>query len=280
MLLNDMATVLRSGGSVVEEVPGWVGRNHGQLTQVDCIVIHHTATPASASGDYPSLTVVRDGRSGLAGPLAQLGAGRSGKIYVISNGVAWHAGTTLQTWMDNQHSIGIEVESPGTGAVWPDAQVQGVARAVAALCKRYGVPASRVLGHKEICSPVGRKIDPVGIPGDMPAFRSLVQQYINGSRGGFLMALTDQQQTDLYNAVDGMNRRILGFLRQRWYVVNADGTLSQVAQGTANAVPATALDTLDGNYLVGLLSELSGAVETLTAKVDALASARAVTPKV
>lgn len=180
MLLNDMADVLRAGGSVVEEVPGWIGRNHGVLTQMACIVIHHTATPASRTGDYPSLTTVRDGRSDLAGPLAQLGAGRSGKIYVISNGVAYQAGAVKQTWMDNQHGIGIEVESPGTGAEWPDAQVQGVAQAVASLCQHYGVPVSRVLGHKEVCYPVGRKIDPVGIPGDMQAFRTLVQRYING----------------------------------------------------------------------------------------------------
>jgi hypothetical protein len=180
MLLNDMADVLRAGGSTVEEVPGWIGRNHGALIQVSCIVIHHTATSASAAGDYPSLGIVRDGRPDLAGPLAQLGGGRSGKIYAISNGVAYHAGTVLQSWMNNDHSIGIEVESPGTGAVWPDAQVQGVARAVASLCKRFNVPAARVLGHKEVCSPPGRKIDPVGIPGDMPAFRALVQRYING----------------------------------------------------------------------------------------------------
>lgn len=180
MLLNDMADVLRDFGCDVEEVPGWVGRNQGALDTVSAIIIHHTATPASRLGDYPSLGIVRDGRSDLAGPLAQLGAGRSGRMYVVSNGVANHAGVVQKTWMNNDNTIGIEVESPGTGPVWPEEQVHGVARAVAALCKRYGVPVSRVLGHKEVCYPVGRKIDPVGIPGDMPAFRALVQRYIDG----------------------------------------------------------------------------------------------------
>jgi len=180
VLLNDMADALRAGGSAVEEVAGWIGRNHGSLIQVDSITIHHTATPATRTGDYPSLNTVVNGRSDLPGPLAQLGCGRSGRMYAISNGLAYHAGVVLQSWMDNSHAIGIEVESPGTGAVWPDAQVQGLAQAVASLCKHYGVPASRVVGHKEICKPVGRKIDPVGIPGDMAGFRALVQKYLTG----------------------------------------------------------------------------------------------------
>lgn len=178
MYLNDMATVLRAAGCVVEEAPSWIGHNHGQLAQVDSIIIHHTA--GSSVGDYPSFGVVRNGRADLAGPLANLGVGRSGKVYTFSNGVAYHAGTVKASWMDNTHSIGIEVESVGTGPAWPDVQVHGTARAVAALCKKYSVPVSRVLGHKEVCYPVGRKVDPVGIPGDMVAFRALVQRYING----------------------------------------------------------------------------------------------------
>ena len=178
MLLNDMASVLRNAGVVVEEAPGWIGHNHGAMASVESIIIHHTA--GAATGDYPSYNVVRTGRSGLPGPLAQLGVGRSGKVYVFSNGVSYHAGVVHYSWMDNQHSIGLEVESVGTGALWPDVQVHGTARAVAALCKRYGLTVDKVLGHKEVCSPAGRKVDPVGIPGDMPAFRALVQQYING----------------------------------------------------------------------------------------------------
>jgi hypothetical protein len=177
MLLNDLASLARGAGLTVQEAPNWVGHNHGSMTSVSCIVIHHTA--GSATGDYPSYNVVRNGRTGLPGPLAQLGVGRSGKVYVFSNGLAYHAGTVKETWMNNANSIGIEVESVGTGPEWPSVQVHATAKMVAALCKRYGVPVSRVLGHKEICYPVGRKVDPVGIPGDMPAFRALVQQYIN-----------------------------------------------------------------------------------------------------
>lgn len=193
MYVNDLASLARGAGLAVQEAPGWIGHNHGALIQVDCIVIHHTATPASASGDYPSYNIVFNGRSDLPGPLAQLGVGRSGKVYTFSNGIAYHAGVVKSTWMDNQHAIGIEVESPGTGAQWPSVQVHATAKLVAALCKRYGVPASRVLGHKEVCYPVGRKIDPVGIPGDMPAFRTLVSQYMSGSA----QKEDDMQPTDV-----------------------------------------------------------------------------------
>lgn len=179
MYVNDLASLARGAGLTVTEVGGWIGHNHGQFNSIECIVIHHTA--GAPTGDYPSLNVVRNGRTGLPGPLAQLGVGRSGRVYTISNGVAWHAGTVRETWMNNYHAIGIEVESVGTGPEWPSVQVHATAKLVAALCKRYGVPVSRVLGHKEVCSPVGRKVDPVGIPGDMPAFRTLVQQYISGT---------------------------------------------------------------------------------------------------
>jgi N-acetylmuramoyl-L-alanine amidase-like protein len=177
MLVNDLAAVLRSAGCVVEESAGWTTHNHGQLTAVQTIVIHHTAGPAT--GDYPSYNTVKNGRPDLAGPLANLGVGRSGKVYVFSSGLTYHAGTVRSNSYDNAHSIGIEVESVGTGTPWPSVQVQGAARATAALCRKFGLPVSRVLGHKEVCYPVGRKVDPVGIPGDMAAFRALVQQYLS-----------------------------------------------------------------------------------------------------
>lgn len=178
MWLTDLANIIRAEGCSVTEEPGWATRGHGSLTAVRTIVIHHTA--GAANGDYPSLTVVRDGRYDLPGPLAQLGVGRSGQVYVIAAGLAYHAGAVRLPNYDNAHSIGIEVESVGDGTPWPDAQVRATAKTTAALCVHYGVPVSEVLGHKEVCAPVGRKVDPRGIPGDMPAFRQMVLRFING----------------------------------------------------------------------------------------------------
>ncbi|OLR95425.1 glycoside hydrolase family 25 protein [Actinokineospora bangkokensis] len=69
----------------------------------------------------------------------------------------------------------------------------------------------------------------------------------NPTEEGFLSALSPDEQRILFN-------RVMGFMRQRWYVTRpADGALVEVPEGTAGATPAHALDTLDGNYLVGLL---------------------------
>jgi N-acetylmuramoyl-L-alanine amidase len=176
--LNDLATVIRASGMNVVEVAGWQSRNHGSLADVKSIICHHTA--GSATGNYPSLNVVTNGRTDLRGPLAQLGLGRDGTVYVISNGVAWHAGATINdsVW-GNSHSIGIEAENTGTQP-WPDVQVNAYAKLIAVLCKHYGLGIDRVKGHKEICYPAGRKIDPAGLPGDMNGLRGRVQAFLSG----------------------------------------------------------------------------------------------------
>ena len=165
MRLTNLADVLRSAGLKVEEVPGWKTRGT-EMTDVQAIICHHTAGPAS--GNYPSLGTVRNGRPGIPGPLSQLGLGRDGTWFVIASGRANHAGITSKSWQTSSHSIGIEAEAQGTGvkADWPAVQMRSYERGVAALAKAYRVPIDRVLGHKEIAAghqggPVnGRKIDP------------------------------------------------------------------------------------------------------------------------
>ena len=181
MLLTDLADACRKSGLKVVETPGWKTRGHGALYSVQTIVCHHTATAKSAPGDYPSIGVVRDGRSDLAGPLAQLGLGRSGTVYVIAAGVAYHAGEVRESSMDNWHAIGIEAEADGLSP-WPAAQIDAYARLCAALADHYHVPVARVLGHKEVCAPAGRKTDPNF---DMDAFRARVA---NAGRDWFDMA--------------------------------------------------------------------------------------------
>jgi len=159
MLLTDLADACRKSGLPVVEVDGWRSRGHGELAGVNTIVCHHTATSAKALGDYPSLGIVRDGRPDLSGPLSQLGLGRNGTVYVIAAGVAFHAGATFLPRQDNWHAIGIEAEADGLSA-WPAAQMAAYVRLVAALRDHYGIPLSNVQGHKEIATPLGRKVDP------------------------------------------------------------------------------------------------------------------------
>lgn len=165
-MLTDLADAVRASGLPVVEEPGWQLRAHGPMLDVLAIICHHTAGPAT--GDAPSLGTVRDGRPDLRGPLAQLLLARSGTVHVVAAGLCWHTGATFQPWQANASAIGIEAEATGVDA-WPPVQYDAYVRLCRALADHYGVPDDRVLGHKEIAAPAGRKIDPNF---DMTAFRA------------------------------------------------------------------------------------------------------------
>ena len=148
---------VKASGLPYTEVSGWKSRGRREMGTIRTITCHHTATPRSfkRSSDYPTMGVVRDGRPGIPGPLAQLGLGRSGRVYLIAAGVANHAGRSRATSMTNPHAIGIEAE--GAMEPWPKQQYDAYVRLVAALRNEFG---AQVLGHKESASPPGRKADP------------------------------------------------------------------------------------------------------------------------
>lgn len=173
--LTQLADVARRTGHPVTEVGGWRTRGHGPQPAVRGVVAHHTAG-ASAGGDYPALGVVRDGRAGLAGPLSQLGIGRSGRIYVIAAGRCWHNAPSTSNDHTNSNSIGIEAENDGSQP-WPAAQLDAYKKLCAALCNEFGLPASRVKGHKEVNT---QKPDPHSI--DMNAFRADVARVMSGGQ--------------------------------------------------------------------------------------------------
>lgn len=159
VMLTDLADVARSAGLQVVETDGWRSRGHGPMAGVQAIVVHHTAGPAT--GDAPSLRVVRDGRPDLAGPLSHLLLARSGGVHVVAAGLCWHSGATLAPWQANRFAIGIEAEHTGRpGDPWPPDQYAALVRLARRLADHYRVPYARILGHKEVCSPKGRKVDP------------------------------------------------------------------------------------------------------------------------
>lgn len=165
---DKLAAHLRARGLSVVVVPGAATRGavdsrgrRGFPTKPSTLLAHHTATPNTYKGDYPSLRVVRDGRAGLPGPLAQFGLGRSGTVYLIASGLAWHAGKVGQTSWDNWNALGIEAEDNGTDQVFPPAQYRAYARLCAALMEPAGLDLRTLLGHKEAAAPRGRKVDPV-----------------------------------------------------------------------------------------------------------------------
>ena len=157
--MKNLAKVLRKAGLNVIEIDGWkkrsIGRNLPFLGPKG-ILAHHTGTPASAFGNYPSLNVVTNGRADLKGPLANLGLGRDGTWYVIAKGVCNHAGPVDDIRYSNDYALGIEAEHPGVGP-WPKVQYESYVAGVAALCTAFNVS---VRGHKEAAIPYGRKPDP------------------------------------------------------------------------------------------------------------------------
>jgi hypothetical protein len=174
-----LADAARATGYRVVEVPDWRSRGHGPMRRVEGVVGHHTATSASAGGDYPSLGIVTNGRSDLPGPLCNLGLGRAGTIYVVAAGTAWHAGGSRWTGFTdlNDEFLGIEAESPGRGE-WTSAQRDCYPRLVGALLRYMSRGAERYGGHKDVCLPPGRKIDPVGI--DTAWMQTTARPYIAG----------------------------------------------------------------------------------------------------
>jgi hypothetical protein len=164
MYLTDLATVLRRGGVPVVEVAGWQRRGHGGLSGVKTIVCHHT-------GGLHDLDVIVNGRPGLDGPLANVWLARTGEWFVAAAGLTYNAGEVRDPSYANEWDIGIEAEATGVDA-WPAIQYDSFALGCKVLADRYlGGRYGRVLGHKEVCAPVGRKSDPNF---DMTVFRARV----------------------------------------------------------------------------------------------------------
>jgi len=137
---------------------------HGPMGQVAGVMLHHTATSAAAAGDFPSLRIVREGRPDLSGPLCNYGLGRSGTIYLVSDGLAFHAGPGK--WMDvtagNTQFLGIEAENDGSGKPWPAIQLDAYQRLVASILFALGRDTNWDVRHAAWALPVGRKVDTQG----------------------------------------------------------------------------------------------------------------------
>ena len=167
---TQLTEIAKSTGYPVKAA--WV-EGHGEMGEVEGVVLHHTGSSDSIPGDYPTLRVVTEGRPGLDGPLCNFGIGRSGTIYLISEGVGWHAGVGEFRGITkgNSRFLGIEAESGGAG-VWSEELLDSYARLTAAILHYIGKDASWAIRHAEWALPKGRKNDTAGI--DMAKFRAKV----------------------------------------------------------------------------------------------------------
>lgn len=172
--------VLSDAGLPFRVLPGWQGRGRAMST-IYGVVVHDTVTPSSGWTNDRVDRLLRDGRTGLPGPLSQLGLDFDARLVVIADGRSNHNG--YGTWGNN--AIGIETYCAGglsgREEPWNAGQREVAARASAAILNHLGLGRSgywnpRVAGHKE--TDPRRKIDPFSV--DMSAFRQRVSDLMLG----------------------------------------------------------------------------------------------------
>lgn len=181
-ILTRAIKILADHGVKVEPVPGWQTRNGSRSRTLapEAVVVHHTGDPSTP------LSLIRDGRANLPGPLANFLVGQSGRIYLVAAGYSNNAGYggrdnfalakagRLQaqarppasdgTWSANGHGWAIE----GDGrAEWPPVVRANVVKVAAALHLAHGWPEVRVIGHKELTR--RKPIDPAEDMGQVRA---------------------------------------------------------------------------------------------------------------
>ncbi|WP_406309671.1 N-acetylmuramoyl-L-alanine amidase [Streptomyces sp. NBC_00623] len=158
---------LRNEGLTVVQVGDWRthNRNHkGPWGPVNGVMIHHTVT----SGTAATVRICRDGYPELPGPLCHGVIAKDGRIHLVGYGRTDHAGLgdddVLRAVVaekrlppdneantdGNRRFYGFECENLGDGKdPWPDAQLEAVEKAAAAVCRHHGWTSRSVVGHKE-----------------------------------------------------------------------------------------------------------------------------------
>ncbi|MFF3953489.1 N-acetylmuramoyl-L-alanine amidase [Streptomyces sp. NPDC001890] len=181
MSASKFLEVLMNEGLTVVQVGDWRthNRNHkGPWGPVNGVMIHHTVT----RGTEATVRVCRDGYPDLPGPLCHGVIAKDGRVHLVGHGRANHAGLgdsdVLRAVVaekrlpgdneadtdGNRHFYGFECENLGDGKdPWPDAQLEAVEKAAAAVCRHHGWNSRSVIGHKE-WQP--GKVDPRGFTMD------------------------------------------------------------------------------------------------------------------
>ncbi|CAL9595849.1 N-acetylmuramoyl-L-alanine amidase [Streptomyces sp. enrichment culture] len=196
MSAGSFLQVLRAEGLDVVEVGDWRdhNRNHkGPWGPVNGVMIHHTVTRGSAH----TVELCRRGHADLPGPLCHGVITKDGRVHLVGYGRANHAGLgdddVLRAVVaeqplprdneantdGNRHFYGFECENLGDGKdPWPEAQLEAIERAAAAVCRHHGWDERSVIGHLE-WQP--GKVDPRGFT--MASMRARVQARLTHHAG-------------------------------------------------------------------------------------------------
>ncbi len=160
--IPEVQPVLAGGGISKPAVISMPSPNYNDRpagTDIDTIVLHHTAGGDTAQGVG----------NFFKNPAAQVSAhyvvGKDGAIVqsVPDSKRSWHAGTSeFKGKSDvNDFSVGIEIVNHGDDKdPYTDKQYDALINLVAYLMDAHDVPMDRITGHKDVALPRGRKVDP------------------------------------------------------------------------------------------------------------------------
>lgn len=174
---------LRAEGLKVVQHGSWRTHNRGSRGTgwgpLNGVMIHHTAGNGVVDDE---VGVCYRGRSDLPGPLCHGVIDKHGDVHMVGWGRANHAGLgdddvlraviaerslpvpNERNTDGNSRFYGFECINRGDGEdPWPEAQLDAIERAAAALCRAHGWGARSVIGHLEWTS---WKVDPRGFSMD------------------------------------------------------------------------------------------------------------------
>lgn len=132
--------------------------NHGNRkgTGIDAIILHDTISETAES----AISWFQNKESAVS---AHYVVDRSGQVYqcVDTGRAAWHAGeSNLWNQPDcNRYSVGVELVSTGKNG-YTDEQILSLILLCVDLCFEFHIPLNRIVGHKDVALPRGRKKDP------------------------------------------------------------------------------------------------------------------------
>lgn len=179
--LTWLASALAAAGLRVEESDGWLDRGRPWAFDPVGVLMHHTAFRATGTDPQPALATVRDGRTGLRGPLCHVLVARDGTCHVVAAGRANHAGEARASGPvaggdGNVSYVGIEIDyapQDPFGQRPTTVQLGAAVTAAAVIVARLGNGADHVRYHAETST--SGKWDPGGTL-DADAFRARVAQ--------------------------------------------------------------------------------------------------------
>jgi hypothetical protein len=269
--LRAIGRLCQQAGLRVVEAGGWTTRGRDwAVLRPEYVVVHHTAAPV----DVDRLLI--EGRPGVPGPLCNLALHADGTVVLIASGTANHAGVAT---ISSAQAWGIEATGPiPTGNTGVDAfpNYDAYLTLCAAIRVHHGWPAGRVVAHKEIARPDGRKIDPAfGSPfpapyPDMARFRTQVDQRVQTWGQETDMPL-DQNDKDAIRSI--VAQELDRFRGERPANLSSDPANKPLTMGESLGAFAGGIPKIDRN-VAKLLEEGSPVTLTpdqLTALAEALA---------